>query len=366
MTNYAICFGLVLLVVTIGLKLFRRGRPVVTLPVKPITSTEELISTFDSVSPVIGFNVDAQPSHPYAPWSGGKFQMAMGIRRTQEDSWLMLDNRYREEQSLRERLLDNEKAGVLQYLDGSEDACRETLEHIVAFLTRRFPDLFFRSPKDLNYLCNGITGAVFRVVDPLEQHPLEIAARLVMEDMNLLIQGAGPDPDEHYLRASFSMAPAGWYLKDRIGWPLWQIHTPVPMWEEKLRKPVEKYFRDMKVSTPVERMNFFMQTDKTLFQQEPFAAQRAENVKIQDVQVRHERQTLRRLPQSRAILFMVRTYLTPVVELASNKASLYTLRKSIRAMPEEMAKYKGREAWGDVFEKWAERELADYEPSVEC
>ncbi|KAK4958002.1 hypothetical protein LTR10_004427 [Elasticomyces elasticus] len=365
MINYVICFGLSLLVVTIGLKLFHLGERVVTPPAKPTTCSERLSSTFDSVRPVIGFNIYARPPHPYAPWSGGKFQMTMGIRKTQEDSWLMLDNRYREEQSLRERLLGSERAGVLQYLDGSEDACRETLEYIVAFLTRRFPDLFFRSPKDPDYLCNGITGATFRVADPLEQHPLEIAARLVMEDMNLLIQGAGPDPDEHYLRASFSMAPAGWYLQERIGWPLWKIHTPVPMWEEKLRKPIEKYFRSMKISTPVERMNFFMQTDKTLFQQEPFAAQRAENLKIQDIQIRHERQTLRRLPRSRAVLFTVRTYLTPVLELASDKASLYALRESVRAMPEEMAKYKGREIWGDVFEKWAERELADYEHSQE-
>ncbi|KAK5702009.1 hypothetical protein LTR97_004827 [Elasticomyces elasticus] len=220
MINYVICFGLSLLVVTIGLKLFHLGERVVTPPAKRTTSSERLSSTFDSVRPLIGFNIDAQPPHPYAPWSGGKFQMTMGIRKTQEDSWLMLDNRYREEQSLRERLLENERAGVLQCLDGSEAACRETLEHITAFLTRRFPDLFFWSPNDSNYLCNGITGAAFRVVDPLEKHPLEIAARLVMEDMNLLIQGAGPDPDEHYLRASFSMAPAGWYLQERIGWPL--------------------------------------------------------------------------------------------------------------------------------------------------
>jgi len=109
-----------------------------------------------------------------------------------------------------------------------------------------------------------------------------------------------------------------------------------------------------------------VQTDKTLFQQEPFAAQKgAESVKIEDVQIRHERQTLRRLPRSRAILFTVRTYLTPVVELASDKASLYSLRESIRAMPEEMAEYKGKGLWGDVFEGWAERELADHETSQE-
>jgi len=88
MISYAIWFGLVLLVVTIGLELFRRGRLLVTPPAKPTTDSETSPWTFDSVRPAVGFDVDARPPHPYAPWSGGKFQMTMGIRRMQEDSWL--------------------------------------------------------------------------------------------------------------------------------------------------------------------------------------------------------------------------------------------------------------------------------------
>lgn len=42
-------------------------------------------------------------------------------------------------------------------------------------------------------------------------------------------------------QASFTMAPAGWYISERIGWPLWKIHGPVPIWDVKLRTPVEKY-----------------------------------------------------------------------------------------------------------------------------
>ena len=36
------------------------------------------------------------------------------------------------------------------------------------------------------------------------------------------------------------MAPAGWRLDERIGWPLWKIHGPVPLWQEKLRKSIER------------------------------------------------------------------------------------------------------------------------------
>ena len=69
----------------------------------------------------------------------------------------------------------------------------------MAFLTKRYPSLFYLSEKSPGYICNAVTEKEFRIVQPLDMHPLEIAAQLVMEDINLLIQGAGPDPEEHYL-----------------------------------------------------------------------------------------------------------------------------------------------------------------------
>jgi hypothetical protein len=49
-------------------------------------------------------------------------------------------------------------------------------------------------------------------------------------------------------QASFTFAPAGWYIKERIGWPLWKIHAPVPLWNEKLRRAMQRYvpYRPMK------------------------------------------------------------------------------------------------------------------------
>ena len=160
---------------------------------------EEVALSFSSIPPIEDFDLEATEPYPYRPWMGGKFQMTMGIRKMNELDWLLLDNRYTKEQMLRKHLLDCEREGVMQCLPGSEEACYETLEYIVTFLTRRYPKLFYMSEKNPGNICNGITGKVFRIVRPLDMHPLEIAAQLVMEDVNLLIQGAGPDPEEHYL-----------------------------------------------------------------------------------------------------------------------------------------------------------------------
>ncbi|KUJ15783.1 uncharacterized protein LY89DRAFT_734932 [Mollisia scopiformis] len=318
---------------------------------------------FSDVVPFPGFDVSSTLPFPYRPFRAGRYTMTMGIRKMPEDDWLVIDNLYLQEQELRRHLLRTNREGVLQCLPKAEEACKEALQAIVDFLTKRFP-LHFQLPKDRpGYIHNAITDRTFRIAEPLQQHPLEIAAQLVMEDINLLMQGVGEHPNEYYLQASYSMAPAGWYIQERIGWPLWRIHHPVPMWNEKLRKPMEKFFLGLKVSSPVQRNNYFMQMDDTMFQQDPFPDSWPCPPKIEDIRIRHERQTLRRLPRTRAVMFMVRTYLTPVTDLVDEKDNLWAFREAIRAWPLEMAKYKGRHVWGKVFEDWCQEVLGDYVPS---
>lgn len=114
-----------------------------------------------------------------------------------EEDWLVLDNLYEQEQELRRHLLANNRNGVMQYLPGSEEACEETLECVVTFLTKRFPSQFQHPKGDLNYIRNLVTNKTFKITTPFEQHPLEIVAQLTMEDINLLIRGEGET--EYYL-----------------------------------------------------------------------------------------------------------------------------------------------------------------------
>jgi Protein of unknown function (DUF3445) len=120
-----------------------------------------------------------------------------------------------------------------------------------------------------------------------------------------------------------------------------------------------RYFHRMKVGDIVARHNFFLQTDDVLFQQVPFAETLPEPPKIEDIRIRHERQTLRRLPRTGAILFLVRTYIKPLTELRDEPDSLRAFLASVRAMPPNMAKYKGRQVWGEVVEGWCEDILGE-------
>lgn len=99
-----------------------------------------------------------------------------------------------------------------------------------------------------------------------------------------------------------------------------------------------------------------------MFQQEPFADSLPNPPRIEDIHIRHERQTLRRLPRTGAVIFLVRTYLTPVTTLREEKDNLYSLRSAIEAWPDAMARYKGRHVWREVFEAWCKEVLGDYVP----
>lgn len=66
------------------------------------------------------------------------------------------------------------------------------------------------------------------------------------------------------------------------------------------------------------------------------------------LRLRSERQTLRRLPISGAVIFTIRTYLTPLEELGRERGVPGRLASSMRHWPAEVGEYKGKDR-GDWY-----------------
>jgi Protein of unknown function (DUF3445) len=83
-----------------------------------------------------------------------------------------------------------------------------------------------------------------------------------------------------------------------------------------------------------------------LFIQEPkdFFPGNVNNLWSRDIIIRHERQTFHRLPKTNAVVFTVKTSITPLVQFP--KEELEGLAAEIRSWPEGIATYKGRSLWG--------------------
>lgn len=69
---------------------------------------------------------------------------------------------------------------------------------------------------------------------------------------------------------------------------------------------------------------------------------------------------IQRLPKSKAVAFLVRTYITPLVELKDEPQSLRELLGAMEALARDMASYKGKQVWGDLVEAYCKETLKMY------
>ena len=220
---------------------------------------------------------------------------------------------------------------------GSEQARQETLDRIAALLPTRYPHWFERSGALLH---NRLTGERWDVARP-PYDPLELAGRLVQEDLCLLgVSDAGP-----VLQAAILCAPSRWRLHEKIGRPLADIHEPVPLYADQLSAPVDRFMRHLKTGKLTQRLNWSVTDDPALFQVEGkhrtavdpsiTAGNAAKRLFL-----RVERQTLSRLPSSGFVLFTIRVHSYPLPQVVAQPGAADRLAAAVRALPDAMAAYK--------------------------
>ncbi|KAE9377073.1 hypothetical protein N431DRAFT_331950 [Stipitochalara longipes BDJ] len=285
--------------------------------------------------------------------------MAMGLKRLDESNWLTLDSNYLLEHFLRCSLLCTKRPQVIQCLSDSLEACYEVLSIVTSFLSSRFPQHFTLTTMSSGggpAIHNHLTNEIFPIGLHNCPNPLEIAAKLSMEDFNILMKNS--ETGEYHLQASATLFPAGWKLQERIGTSMANLHAPVPRWNEKLGGNVNRYFDHLSPKTSMERTNLFIQTTPDLFQDVPEAAS-TEIIAPRRLMVRRERQTFTRLAKTGAVLFTVRTYMTPLVELSVEE--LKALKSQIMGWEEEIRVYKGWQIWGEPLLTWCDEVIGAVE-----
>lgn len=282
-------------------------------------------------------NRRAPDAPDYLPFEGAPHKMAMGLRPMPWDDWIQIDANYTQEMALRRELLATRHAEVFAALGGSGPAQRETLDLLTAHLPERFPDRFRLTADRFE---NLVTGEAWDL-SSLPHDPLEVAGRLVQEDLQIMEKS--PETGRYHLTASVLCFPTRWLLADKIGQPLARIHGPVPGYHEHLESLMDRFFDQMRVDKPVQRKNFSILDRPDLFQ--PSGRRNSvEDLSVdavpERVTLRVERQTLRRLPESSAILFTIRIYQRHLGALADRPEQAGRLAESLRALPDAMQAYK--------------------------
>ncbi|KAI0772524.1 hypothetical protein BD413DRAFT_45757 [Trametes elegans] len=292
-------------------------------------------------------------------------------------------------------------------------AAEELMYEIAEYLSRRHPDAYrvTRKPVSENPDENGwygegkiwtITLIPFDETYDLEKsEPLKVARMLIQEDFTLMLEGTD---GRYYLQAGAVVIAGSWRLEDKMGMPLEDIHLSgnVPQYQTKLQTSMDRYFRRLPLDKPVIRNNYAVQLvqepaarmpapapgsllardpdelawsetmngseDSNAFerakfvhdQRDPtprdadgesiFPASRTETpATARTVRLRTERQTLRRLPRTGAIVFTIRVYQTPFEELVREPGVPGRIASAIRSWPEDVARYKARDAFEGIL-----------------
>lgn len=117
--------------------------------------------------------------------------------------WLTIDNTYIEHHSTRASLLARDAFECLQTTSGGEPACEELMQEVVSFLVATYPQVFsVRTRNRRKYVRNELTQEEFSLGRPWDAVPLEMCARLAVEDFQVL--GRGEFTRGWYLYVVFS------------------------------------------------------------------------------------------------------------------------------------------------------------------
>jgi hypothetical protein len=140
------------------------------------------------------------------------------------------------------------------------------------------------------------------------------AAAAHHEDMCLLTRQL--DEDIYRLVGAAVAYPTDWHPKDKLGLPLAAMHAPIQGYQEQLASGVDHFMARLKPGKIFGRCNWFVAPTPEIrwIADDPskaFGHVTVENAG-ETLFVRSERQTLRRLPETGAILFTIGVYVVPL------------------------------------------------------
>jgi hypothetical protein len=277
---------------------------------------------------------EARESTGNTLFGGGRYRLAMGLTPLSGEGWLAPDAELRETLVQKGRLLTTRHGDVFRSLPEAEPAAIELLALLATHLPHHFPAVYRR---DGERLLNGATGEKWDL-EAAPLHPLDLAGRLVAEDLCLM-----QESERGYRLTGATLCfPNRWRLADKLGQPLQAIHEPVPGYAPALDRPVGHFFSALKPDHVVGRVNWGIADDPALFQ--PIGRDADGAIDAEDagqaLWLRVERQTLRRLPQSGAVLFTIRTEVTRLDHVIRSRDDAADLAGAIRDMSPATRTYK--------------------------
>lgn len=233
---------------------------------------------------------------PVMPWMHPKTRKLPGIQPVGAGEWLLVDDAFAQQMAYRDALLRDKREQVFMAQAQSLSAQRELLSLLLGEL-------------NLDYTVNlsGVIRPDGQAVDFTDE-PIITAAKLVQEDLLILQDGI--------LTAAVLCFPASWTLAEKFGRGMIGIHDVVSEYDDDMSKRVGRLFDAIRPEQPLWRANYMVYEDAELHQPRLASAKR---ISKSGEFVRVERQTLRKLPETGAVVFGIHTYVVPLTTLTKDE-----------------------------------------------
>jgi hypothetical protein len=276
----------------------------------------------------------------HTPFDGSSPPFHIGVARVALDAWIEVDHELPRYLAEKRRLARLAPAETFVEEPDTREAQSELLQLLSQHLLARFPSVYRQAGAALLVSPTGDTVAL----DDRAQAPLAIASRLVQEDLILMRRGT----NGWRLSAGSLSFPSSWHLREKFGRPMPQIHGAVPGFGAGSKNIgiIERMFDNLGADEVFVRWNWGFYDDGALYHPAPgngthhFSA----GGDAEHIFLRVERQTLRKLPQSRDVVFTIRTHLNPLGALehhAERKRLAQAMVRQIEALSAEQLAYKG-------------------------
>lgn len=253
---------------------------------------------------------------PYLPFVDAdhlRFRWRFGLHPLDPDDWIELGPDADAAIAEKRRINTAHHGTVFATIDGIEPEAAEVADGLVDHLRRRWPARF---------------GDV--VLDG-ELHPLDAAARLVPEDLVLLVERGG----RLVVGGGSVCFPNRWDLSSKLGATLEEVHTPVPRLNDQLGSHLDRFFHHLAPDRSFWRVGWGI-IDTPEWYSPPSVAHPLAPA-VDHLHLRVERETFRRFAGTGCVLFTLRTYVTALPDVAEPGA----LAAAIEVLPDDVRRYKG-------------------------
>lgn len=254
-----------------------------------------------------------------APTDASAFRWRLGVRPLDLDDWIELGPDADDAIAAKSVLTAEHPDTVFAVLDDAEAESSEVATALVEHLRHRWPERYGDVELDATL------------------HPLDAAARLVPEDLVLLVERDG----QLVFGGGSVCFPNRWDLRSKLGLSMAGVHAPVARLNEQLEAPIDSFFGRLTPERSFWRLGWgILDTPERYTPVDGTAAPRPANPTPEQFFLRVERETLRRFPVTNCVLFTIRTYVAPILEAADDPGVARRLADSLSALPDDVRGYK--------------------------